>query len=171
MSRYPRVNAARRSGASWVSTAETRIGVGVDRLDYTKGIEHKFLAIERLLERKPSLSGRFVFVQLAEPSRECIRAYQLTRDACIETAARINSRFGAGDWQPIRLLEAHHSSATVARFLRAADVCYVGSLHDGMNLVGKEFVRERDDERGVLRAEHVRRRGAGADRRAVGESV
>ena len=130
--------------------AETRIGVGVDRLDYTKGIEHKFLAIERLLERKPSLSGQFVFVQLAEPSRECIRAYQLTRERIVETAARVNSRFGAGDWQPIRLLEAHHSSATVARFLRAADVCYVGSLHDGMNLVGKEFVREREDERGAL---------------------
>ena len=129
---------------------QTRIGVGVDRLDYTKGIEHKFLAIERLLERKPSLSGQFVFVQLAEPSRECIRAYQLARERVAETAARINSRFGTGDWQPIHLLEAHHSAATVARFLRAADLCYVGSLHDGMNLVGKEFVRERHDERGVL---------------------
>jgi trehalose-6-phosphate synthase len=128
----------------------TRIGVGVDRLDYTKGIEHKFLAVERLLERKPSLSGRFVFVQLAQPSRECIRAYQQTRERVFETAARINARFRASNWHPIRVLEAHHPASTVARFLRAADMCYVGSLHDGMNLVGKEFIRERHDERGVL---------------------
>jgi trehalose 6-phosphate synthase len=126
------------------------VGVGVDRLDYTKGIEHKFLAIERLLDRRPSLAGAFVFVQLAEPSRECLRAYQLTRERVLETAARVNSRFGSGSWQPIRLLEAHHDADTVARFLRGADCCYVGSLHDGMNLVSKEFVRERDDERGVL---------------------
>jgi trehalose 6-phosphate synthase len=129
---------------------DIRMAVGVDRLDYTKGLEHKFLAIERLLERKPSMTGTFVFVQLAEPSRECLRAYQLTRERVLETAARINGRFGVGDWQPIRLLEAHHPAETVAKYLRAADCCYVGSLHDGMNLVGKEFVRERDDERGVL---------------------
>jgi trehalose 6-phosphate synthase len=129
---------------------EMRIGVGVDRLDYTKGIEHKFLAIERLLERKPSLTGRFTLVQLAQPSRECIRAYQQTRERVFETADRINARFAAGGWHPIHVLEAHHPAPTVARFLRAADVCYVGSLHDGMNLVGKEFVRERHDERGVL---------------------
>jgi trehalose 6-phosphate synthase len=122
----------------------------VDRLDYTKGIEHKFLAIERLLERKPSLAGSFVFVQATEPSRECLRAYQQTRERVLETAARINCRFGLGAWRPILVLEGHHPAAAVAQFLRAADCCYVGSLHDGLNLVSKEFVRERDDERGVL---------------------
>jgi trehalose-6-phosphate synthase len=127
-----------------------RLVVGVDRLDYTKGIEHKFLAIERLLERKPSLAGSFVLVQAAEPSRECLRVYQQTRERVLETAARINCRFGVGAWRPILLLEEHHPTAAVAKFLRAADCCYVGSLHDGMNLVSKEFVRERDDERGVL---------------------
>jgi trehalose 6-phosphate synthase len=125
------------------------LGVGVDRLDYTKGIEQKFLAIEWLLERRPDLVGRFFFVQLAEPSRESLPPYRHTRARVLETAVRINRRF-ARDEGPIRLLEAHHAPPTVARFFRAADFCYVGSLHDGMNLVSKEFVCARDDERGVL---------------------
>ena len=126
------------------------LGVGVDRLDYTKGIEQKFLAVEWLLERRPDLVGRFFFVQLAEPSRESLPPYRHTRARVLETAVRINRRFSRDDNGPIRLLEAHHAPATVARFFRAADFCYVGSLHDGMNLVSKEFVCARDDERGVL---------------------
>ena len=126
------------------------LGVGVDRLDYTKGIEQKFLAVEWLLERRPDLVGRFFFVQLAEPSRESLPPYRHTRARVLETAVRINRRFSCQDEGPIRLLEAHHAPPTVARFFRAADFCYVGSLHDGMNLVSKEFVCARDDERGVL---------------------
>ena len=125
------------------------LGVGVDRLDYTKGIEQKFLAIEWLLERRPDLVGRLFFVQLAEPSRESLPPYRHTRARVLETAVRINRRFAAHDG-PIRLLEAHHAPATIARYFRAADFCYVGSLHDGMNLVSKEFVCARDDEHGVL---------------------
>ena len=126
------------------------IGVGVDRMDYTKGIEEKFLAVERLLERQPELRGRFVFVQLAEPSREGLPAYREVRRRVRETAARINARFAAGRADPIVILEGHHQPITVGRFLRAADVCYVGSLQDGMNLVAKEFVAAREDEAGVL---------------------
>ncbi len=126
------------------------LGVGVDRLDYTKGIEQKFLAIEWLLERRPDLVGRFFFAQLAEPSRESLPPYRHTRARVLETAVRINRRFSRNDEGPIRLLEAHHAPPTVARFFRGADFCYVGSLHDGMNLVSKEFVGARDDERGVL---------------------
>jgi trehalose 6-phosphate synthase len=126
------------------------LGIGVDRLDYTKGIEQKFLAVEWLLERRPDLVGRFFFVQLAEPSRESLPAYRHTRARVLETAVRINRRFSRDDEGPIRLIEAHHAAPTVARFFRAADFCYVGSLHDGMNLVSKEFVCARDDERGVL---------------------
>jgi trehalose 6-phosphate synthase len=130
--------------------ANVAVGVGVDRLDYTKGIEQKFLAIEWLLERRPDLIGRFVFVQLAEPSRELLPPYRHTRSRVLETAVRINRRFSSAAEGPIRLMEAHHAPAMVARFFRAADFCYVGSLHDGMNLVSKEFVCARDDERGAL---------------------
>jgi trehalose 6-phosphate synthase len=127
-----------------------RIGVGVDRLDYTKGIEEKFLAIEHLLETYPEYAGQFVFVQLAEPSRGRLLAYSDLRLRVRAAAERINKRFGTPDYCPIILLEGHHSPSEVVRFMRAADVCYVGSLHDGMNLVSKEFVRARHDERGVL---------------------
>jgi trehalose 6-phosphate synthase len=130
--------------------ANTILGVGVDRLDYTKGIAEKFLAVERLLESKSDMRGRFVFAQIAEPSRDCLPAYREIRARVVGTADRINRRFGTGEYRPIVLLEARHEPPDVYRFLRAADVCYVGSLHDGMNLVAKEFVCARDDARGVL---------------------
>jgi len=126
------------------------IGVGVDRLDYTKGVEERFLAVERLLERHPELRGRFSFVQLAAPSRTIIEHYRHLNDAVEALAARINERFGQGAYKPIIIRRAHHEPPTVFRYYRAADVCYVSSLHDGMNLVAKEFVAARDDERGVL---------------------
>ena len=127
-----------------------RLGIGVDRLDYTKGIVHKLLAIEKLLEDRPDLRGRCVFVQIAEPSRTGLTAYRDIRTSVVNACARINERFGTGTYRPIVLRERHHEPAEVYRFLRAADLCYVGSLHDGMNLVAKEFVSSRDDERGVL---------------------
>jgi trehalose 6-phosphate synthase len=126
------------------------LGVGVDRLDYTKGIEERLLAVERTLERFPHLRGRFTFAQLAAPSRTAIPQYRDLNDRVEEIAARVNARFAAGAWRPIALLRAHHEPPTIFRYLRAADVCYVSSLHDGMNLVAKEFVAARDDERGVL---------------------
>ena len=129
---------------------DTFLGVGVDRMDYTKGIEEKFLAVERLLELRPDLIGRFVFVQLAEPSRDCLRAYRELRSRVWNTLERINRRFGAGSYLPLVLRQAHHEPEEVYRFLRGADMCYVASLHDGMNLVAKEFVSARDDETGVL---------------------
>ena len=130
--------------------AGVQLGVGIDRLDYTKGINEKFLAIERLLEIHPEFRGRFVFVQIAEPSRECLAAYRTARTQLADTAERVNRRFGTDLCRPIVLLEAHHDQADVYRMYRAADFCYVASLHDGMNLVAKEFVSARDDEHGVL---------------------
>ena len=91
-----------------------------------------------------------MFVQLAEPSRSRLPAYADLRLRVRATAERINRRFGGVDYCPLILLEGHHSPSEISRFLRAADLCYVGSLHDGMNLVSKEFVRERDDQHGVL---------------------
>src|SRR6266540_699189 len=126
------------------------LGVGVDRLDYTKGIEERLQAVDRLLERFPHLRGRFTFVQLAAPSRTLIERYRVLHQSVEDLAARINQRFSSGTYRPVILLRANHAPSAVFRFLRAADVCYVSSLHDGMNLVAKEFVAARDDERGVL---------------------
>jgi trehalose 6-phosphate synthase len=130
------------------------IGVGVDRLDYTKGIEERLLAVERLLESSPRLRGRFTFAQLAAPSRTAIGRYRELNDAVEQLAERINRRFGSGGYRPVVLLRRHHEPPDVFRYYRAADVCYVSSLHDGMNLVAKEFVAARDDERGVLVLSH-----------------
>jgi len=126
------------------------LGLGVDRLDYTKGIEERLLAVERFLERFPSYAGRFSFVQMAAPSRTLIERYRQLDETVERTAARINQRFGEGAYQPIILLRAHHEPPQVFRYYRAADLCYVSSLHDGMNLVAKEFAAARDDEHGVL---------------------
>jgi trehalose 6-phosphate synthase len=131
-------------------TSDALLGVGVDRLDYTKGVAERLLAVERLLERFPAFRGRFTFVQLAAPSRTVIERYRELNENVEVVAARINERFAKGHYRPVILLRAHHEPPTVFRFYRAADVCYVSSLHDGMNLVAKEFVAAREDERGVL---------------------
>jgi trehalose 6-phosphate synthase len=122
----------------------------VDRLDYTKGIEERFLAVDQLLSRHPEFRGRFCFVQLAAPSRTEIDRYRDLNTRIEAAADRVNEKWGTASYKPIRLLRAHHEPPTVFRFLRAADLCYVSSLHDGMNLVCKEFVAARDDCRGVL---------------------
>ena len=126
------------------------LGIGVDRLDYTKGIEERLLAVDRLLERCPQFRGRFVFAQIAAPSRTAIERYRQLNESVEALAARINERFAAPGYRPIVLLREHHEPPAIYRFYRAADLCYVSSLHDGMNLVAKEFVAARDDERGVL---------------------
>jgi trehalose 6-phosphate synthase len=126
------------------------LGVGVDRLDYTKGVEERLAAVERLLERFPHLRGKFTFVQLAAPSRTVIEKYRALNERVEALTARINDRFGKGAYRPIILLREHHEPPSVFRHYRAADLCYVSSLHDGMNLVAKEFVAARDDLRGVL---------------------
>jgi trehalose 6-phosphate synthase len=130
--------------------AEAQIGVGVDRLDYSKGIPHKLRAIERLLETRPELRQRLSFIQVAEPSRASLAAYRQVRSEVTALCARVNARFGTGSWQPVTLVERHLDAAAIYRLYRAADVCFVNSLADGMNLVAKEFVAAREDERGVL---------------------
>jgi trehalose 6-phosphate synthase len=127
-----------------------RLAVGVTRLDYTKGIEEAFAAVERMLQCYPEYRDSFTFVQLAAPSRTRLPAYRELARRVSEAADRVNRLFGHGSWLPIVLLDEHHEPADVYRFLRAADVCYVSSLHDGMNLVAKEFVAARDDEQGAL---------------------
>lgn len=129
--------------------ADHMIGVGIDRMDYTKGIEERFRAVERLLELQPRWVGKFSFVQIAAPSRMSIEQYQDYGRRVRALAARINGRFAPGP-PPIILHVMHHEPQDVYMYYRAADVCFISSLHDGMNLVAKEFVSARDDERGVL---------------------
>jgi trehalose 6-phosphate synthase len=130
--------------------ANQLLAIGVDRLDYTKGIIERFQAVERLLELHPSLVGRFTLVQIAAPSRSSLDEYQNFEARVRMLAQRINKRFSSGNYQPILLKIEHHESDQVIRYYRATDVCMVTSLHDGMNLVAKEFIAARDDERGVL---------------------
>lgn len=147
----PPVEECRKGVFAELGLAEDAIlGVGVDRLDYTKGIEERLLSVERLLERFPQFVGRLTFVQLAAPSRTLIESYRQLDQSVERIATRINKRFAKGKHEPIRLLRSHHEPASVYRFYRAADFCYVSSLHDGMNLVAKEFVAAREDEKGVL---------------------
>lgn len=127
-----------------------RIGIGVDRQDYTKGILERFRAVEKMLELHPELSGDFTLVQVAAPTRSALDDYQAFEARVRNLAIRINQRFASGNWQPIHLKVEHHEPWQVNRYYRAADVCVVTSLHDGMNLVAKEFVASREDERGVL---------------------
>jgi trehalose 6-phosphate synthase len=127
-----------------------RVGVGVERLDYTKGILERFLAVERLLELQPEWIGEFSFIQIAAPSRSKIEEYQQLTQQVTVSAERINRRFGREGYQPIYLRIEHHEPQDVTTYYRGADFCIVSSLHDGMNLVAKEFVAARDDEQGVL---------------------
>jgi trehalose 6-phosphate synthase len=130
--------------------ADVRLGVGVERLDYTKGVEERLRTIDRLLERRPELIGKFSFLQVASPSRTRIERYNRLNVDVGQLVDQINAKFATGSWRPIVFHHQHTEPQDVFRFYRAADLCYVSSLHDGMNLVAKEYVTARDDEQGVL---------------------
>ncbi len=124
--------------------------LGVDRMDYTKGILERFQAIELLLERHPELIGQMTLVQIASPTRSALDEYQSFELRVRAMALRINERFSSGAWQPIFLKAEHHEASSLIEYYRACDACLITSLHDGMNLVAKEFVSARDDDRGAL---------------------
>jgi trehalose-6-phosphate synthase len=126
------------------------LGVGVERMDYTKGVLERFRGIERFLEKYPSYLGAFTFVQLGAPSRTHIKRYHDFLAEVEQEAERINWKFKAKDYKPIVFLKKHHSHKEILPYYRLSDVCMVTSLHDGMNLVAKEFVAARADESGVL---------------------
>jgi trehalose 6-phosphate synthase len=127
-----------------------RLVLGVERWDFTKGIVERFHALELLLEQRPALLGHITLLQIAAPSRSELPAYQELQRHTLAEAARVNTRFAAGTWKPIVMIGEHQEPETVFKLYRAADICLVNSLHDGMNLVAKEFVAARDDEDGVL---------------------
>jgi trehalose-6-phosphate synthase len=127
-----------------------RLGVGIERFDYTKGILDRLRAIEAFLSRYPEWKGRFVFLQVAAPTRTKLATYRHLLDEAKTLAREINARHGYKGYTPISLILRHCEPEEVFEFFRAADLCVVSSLHDGMNLVAKEFVAARDDEQGVL---------------------
>ncbi|WP_394824138.1 bifunctional alpha,alpha-trehalose-phosphate synthase (UDP-forming)/trehalose-phosphatase [Pendulispora albinea] len=124
--------------------------LGVDRLDYTKGIQYRLFAMERLLEREPKLRGRVRLIQVAVPSRERVDAYASFRRQVDETVGRINGTYGSVGQAPIHYLYRSFSQRQITALYRAADVMMVTPLRDGMNLVAKEFVASRTDGDGVL---------------------
>ncbi|WP_254025992.1 alpha,alpha-trehalose-phosphate synthase (UDP-forming) [Mesorhizobium ventifaucium] len=130
--------------------ANVKLCVGVERLDYTKGILDRFHALDELFTRYPEWVGKVVFLQVAAPSRGTLPAYQQLHDECLRYAEELNQRYGGENYSPVLMLAEHHSQEQVYEIYRAADICMVTSLHDGMNLVAKEFVAARDDEQGVL---------------------
>jgi len=127
-----------------------RLALGVDRLDYTKGIVERLQAVDRLLEKHPELIGKFSLLQIAAPSRSSLDEYQSLEARVRKLALAINSRYKNSSAPPVLLRVEHFDEEQLARCYRAADVCVVTSLHDGMNLVAKEFIAAREDELGVL---------------------
>ncbi|MFO1132172.1 MAG: trehalose-6-phosphate synthase [Hyphomicrobiales bacterium] len=129
---------------------DARVAVGIERFDYTKGILDRMRSIDLLLTHYPEWKGRFTFLQVAAPTRSKLASYSRLQEEALALAAEINARHGADDYRPIELVVRHHEPPEVFELFRAADLCVVSSLHDGMNLVAKEFVASRDDEHGVL---------------------
>ena len=126
------------------------LGVGVERVDYTKGLVERLRALERFFDRNPEYRERMTFVQVASPSRSLIKRYQEFQREVLDTVTEINARLGTRSWRPILYLDRHHDHQEIVPLYRHADFCMVTSLHDGMNLVAKEFVASREDEGGVL---------------------
>ena len=120
--------------------------IGVDRLDYSKGLTERFAAFEHFLETFPDNRGRVTFLQIAPLSRGDVHAYGEIRHALEAAAGRLNGHFAEADWTPIRYLNRNYTHATLMGFLRAAKVGLVTPVRDGMNLVAKEFVAAQDPE-------------------------
>jgi trehalose 6-phosphate synthase len=151
LDRLPGVEACRRAMRRRLGLGEEAlVTVGVDRLDYTKGLEEKFAGVEQLLDHHRDMRGRFVLVQVAAPTRGHLDRYRDEAEYARAAAARVNERFGTAEYRPIVLIEEFWTPDDVFALYRAADACAVTSLHDGMNLVSKEFVAARTDGAGAL---------------------
>jgi trehalose 6-phosphate synthase len=129
---------------------DARLLVGIERFDYTKGILDRMRAIDDLLSWQPGWKGKLAFLQVAAPTRNKLGAYRALHAEATRLADEINRRHGQDSHEPVLLVARHHEPDEVYELFRAADACIVSSLHDGMNLVAKEFVASRDDEQGVL---------------------
>ncbi len=154
------VSASMRWWHERLHLSDRQLGIGLERLDYTKGIPERLRGFDLLLERHPEWRSRLVFAQVAVPSRSQLSEYRNIEEEVDTMVARINARWGTADWAPVVLLKQHHNSTNMMALHRLARFCVVSSLHDGMNLVAKEFVASRADEQGAL----ILSRFAGAHR-------
>jgi trehalose 6-phosphate synthase len=154
------VDAAMHSWRTRLQLGHRALGIGLERLDYTKGIPERLRGFDHLLEQHPEWRGRVIFAQVAVPSRSQLGAYREIEDQVDELVGQINRRWKTDDWAPIVLLKQHFDATDMIALHRLADFCVVSSLHDGMNLVAKEFIASRTDEQGVL----ILSRFAGAQR-------
>lgn len=141
-----RENVRRRLGLP----SDTRMAIGVERFDYTKGILDRIRGVDAFLDNHPEWQGRFVLVQIAAPTRSKLPSYAALQTEAERLANEVNSKHAVNGVEPIKLIARHHEPYEVFEYFRAADACVISSLHDGMNLVSKEFVAARDDECGVL---------------------
>jgi trehalose 6-phosphate synthase len=140
------------------------LGIGIERLDYTKGIPERLRALDRFLEKNPTYHKRLVYAQVAVPSRAHIEPYKRLDDEVNRLVEEINWKWSTDSWRPIHLFKEHHEPASMTALHRLADFCVVSSLHDGLNLVAKAFVASRFDLRGAL----VLSEFAGASRELTG---
>jgi trehalose 6-phosphate synthase len=145
--------AVRDETVLWQLRLDTRtqwMGIGIDRVDYTKGIPERIAAIDLLLDEHPEYLGELTFVQVGVPSRTAIPSYAELNQQIIAQIDAVNRKHGGRQWQPIHFVHEHLDQAALMALHRMADFCVVSSLHDGMNLVAKEYVASRTDESGVL---------------------
>ncbi|MBL7197320.1 MAG: trehalose-6-phosphate synthase [Candidatus Omnitrophica bacterium] len=149
-SHSPAVNAAVETLREEFSLKGKRVILGLDRIDYTKGIPERLLAVDRLLEKYPKLKGKIVFLQMGEISRIHIGKYKELNDQINRVVEEINWKHSTDDWDPVIMVRRHLSFHELLAFYRLGDLCVVSSLHDGMNLVAKEFVSSRSDGEGML---------------------
>jgi trehalose-6-phosphate synthase len=146
----PKVAEAMEKWRRRLRLGDRLMGAGIERLDYTKGIPDRLRALEHLLESRPDLQGRFTFGQIAAPSRSHLPEYQAVEDEIEGLVEHLNWRWGRTDWQPVVFLKQHFGPVDMAAIQRLSRFFIVNSLHDGMNLVAKEFVASRVDHDGVL---------------------
>jgi trehalose 6-phosphate synthase len=144
------VDAEMERWSSQLGLAGEALGIGIDRIDYTKGIPERLRAIDRVLELHPDLREQLIFVQIGVPSRTHVKAYQLLDDEIDGLVESINWRWSTDSWKPIVYLKQQFNTVQMMALHRLARFCIVNSLDDGMNLVAKEFVASRTDEDGVL---------------------
>jgi trehalose-6-phosphate synthase len=143
----------RQETGAWLARLGGRtryVGIGIDRVDYTKGIPERLAALDVFFARHPEYRGELTFVQVGVPSRTAIGSYELLNQRIAADIESLNRKYGCGGWQPVIFVHRHVEQAALMALHRIADFCVVSSLHDGMNLVAKEFVASRTDEDGVL---------------------
>jgi trehalose 6-phosphate synthase len=150
ISQTPEVEQAQTELAEEYGLKKYKVLIGLDRIDYTKGIPERLLAIDRLLEKYPKFRERIIFIQMGEISRIHLTRYKMLNDHINALVEEINWKYSTGKWKPIIMVRRHLEFHELIAFYKLASVCVVSSLHDGMNLVAKEFVASRSDEDGVL---------------------